>query len=182
MFTSLLTGPIQPVDHFIGLTIEYQLGLILFCISAAIAGIWDWKVRGAPFKTFLPAGVGALLILSYEFATAASPAFSEILAITVAIQFATIGGIGLFLYWYGIAGNDDALWLVCISFIPIGAGVIVVIGAIILFAHRSYRRYYKITANPYSDRYSRFYPYPMVTYLGIGVLVYAGYILITALI
>jgi len=144
-----------------------------------IAGIWDWKVRGAPFKTFIFSGVGAILILSYEFATAASPAFIEILALTVVIQFITIGGIGLFLYWYGIAGNDDALWLCIISLIPIGAGVIVVIGAIILFIHRSYRRYNHITANPYSDRYP-YYPFPMVTYLTLGVLVYAGYILITA--
>jgi hypothetical protein len=144
----------------------YQYALLLYLPSAILGFYYDWRYRGAPFKVFIPGAIGGVMMLYYVLS------YVPQLWLIYAAQIAALSACGVSLFVSKLAGNDDMLWMITLSMIFFGASFVFVVGAIILFIHLIYRRINKLHDNPYSDRYSRFYPYPMVAYMGVGVVMY----------
>jgi hypothetical protein len=144
----------------------YNYSLLLYLPSAVLGFYYDWKYRGAPFRVFVPAAVGGLATIYYVVT-----ALPQIGAFYFA-QIAALSLIAAAIYIFGLAGGDDMIWMITLSMIFAGASFIFVAGAILLFGHKIYRSIRRLHDNPYKDRYPRFYPYPMVAYMAVGLVAY----------
>ena len=148
----------------------------MYIPSALMNVYFDFKFRGAPFKTFIFSGVGGVLAAYYVLSTL--PQLWPYLA----AQVIAINVIGFMLWRLGIAGNDDFVAFAVVSPLLLGGAFIIVAAAILLPIHKIYRNLRHLRDNPYASKYPNLnFAWPFDGYVGVLTVFYALFVLISTM-